>query len=707
MAPSTSDLVMTPGGPRTADHIHTVQSGDIVEADKSGRFRITHRKRPDLARTRELLSTGLYEITPGGIRPKSMIHEVQPGEVVRPDGGVFKRFHLQSETFIEPPPVGVDPPHLPGIGSGWLAAARYVEPSTNVIRSMRTTWTVPPEPTREDGQLIYIFNGLQDSPVTHILQPVLQWGVSRAGGGNNWSVASWFVGSGDSFRTKAVEVQPGDVLTGLMKLLDDHAGNFFFYICEFEGIAATNLSINTTNQMVEPVQVLECYTVTECRDFPATLKTTMGSIDVSTANGSLALNFKSADADTDCGLHTTVTNNSAGAGQVDIYYTNQFTVPAPSIVTSISRSHDQIDLFSVGPDGSVDSTFWNADGGWFGRWFRLADVRFGDQFTVPIQSEITVLARLTDHLDLFTVGRDSAVYSTFWDGGSGWSNNWFRLMDSNFADGFKVAPRTRVSSLSRATDIMDLFVSGLDGGVYSTFWTEQGGWSNRWFRISDARFRDRFTVPPGTAITSVSRFREQIDLFTSGRDGGVYSTFWNAQGGWTGFWFRLGDDRFGDKFTVPPGSPVTTVVRFADQMDLFVSGRDGGVYTTFWNAQSGWANLWFRLGDDRFGDKFTVPPGSPVSAISRDSDKLDLFVSGKDGGVYTTFWTAQKGWLNQWFRLGDSNFWDSFTVPPGSKVYAQTRDPNIIDLFVVGRDGGVYTTFWTAEGDWPGRWFRL
>src|SRR4051812_6609054 len=262
MAPSSSDLVITPGGPRTADHIHTVQSGDIVEADRSGRFKITRRKRPDLARTRELLSTGLYAITPGGIRPKSMIHVVQPGEVVRADRGVFKRFHLESETFIEPPPVGFDPPQLPGIGSGWLAAARYTEDSKNVIRTMRTTWTVPPEPTREDGQLIYIFNGLQDSPVTHILQPVLQWGVSRAGGGNNWSVASWFVGSGDSFRTEAVEVQPGDVLTGLMKLVSNHSGNFFFYICEFEGIPATNLSINTPNQLVEPVQVLECYTVT-------------------------------------------------------------------------------------------------------------------------------------------------------------------------------------------------------------------------------------------------------------------------------------------------------------------------------------------------------------------------------------------------------------------------------------------------------------
>jgi hypothetical protein len=34
-------------------------------------------------------------------------------------------------------------------------------------------------------------------------------------------------------------------------------------------------------------------------------------------------------------------------------------------------------------------------------------------------------------------------------------------------------------------------------------------------------------------------------------------------------------------------------------------------------------------------------------------------------------------------------------------------DPNIIDLFVVVRDSGIYTTFRTAELGWVGRWFRL
>ena len=92
---------------------------------------------------------------------------------------------------------------LPGLGSGWITYGDYTEAAASVIRSMTTTWTVPPEPSREDSQLIYLFNGTQDSPVTQILQPVLQWGDSPAGGGDGWALASSLVtSSGDAFRRR-------------------------------------------------------------------------------------------------------------------------------------------------------------------------------------------------------------------------------------------------------------------------------------------------------------------------------------------------------------------------------------------------------------------------------------------------------------------------------------------------------------------------
>ena len=569
-------VVTTPGGPRPADHVHTVSPDDMVQRDKTGTFTVTRRPQIDLAPTRQLLATGLYAFTPGGIRPKSMIHTVEPGQIVDLDELIFKRFDLRSGKFIAPPPLEVAPPHLPALGSGWITFAAYTENSANIIASMTTTWVVPPAPKRQDNQLIYIFNGLQDSPVTHILQPVLQWGVSPDGGGNRWAVASWFVdSSGNAFQSPLVNVNEGDVLTGVMRLTGQSNGSFN-YTCEFSGLPGTRLTVNKANQLVMPVETLECYSMSECRDYPNTLLTTMRSISVNTSTASLALNFAAVNSVTDCGQQTIVTSNAASAGQVDIYYTTQFSGPAPSTITSVSRSRDQLDLFAVGFDGGVYSTFWNPDGGWFDRWFRLVDPNFGDLFTVPPQSEISVLSRYPTHLDLFVVGRDSAVYSTFWDANGGWFNHWFRLGDTNFADGFKVPIRSPVSSLSRYADHIDLFVSGFDGGVYSTFWDVNGGWFNRWFRLGDTNFGDNFTIPPGSPVSCLSRYQDHIDLFVSGRDGGVYSTFWDVNGGWFNRWFRLGDTNFGDNFTIPPGSPVSCLSRYPDHIDLFVSGTRRG-----------------------------------------------------------------------------------------------------------------------------------
>jgi hypothetical protein len=208
-----------------------------------------------------------------------------------------------------------------------------------------------------------------------------------------------------------------------------------------------------------------------------------------------------------------------------------------------------------------------------------------------------------------------------------------------------------VTSSDRLPNHIDLFVTGLEGGVYSTFWDGSRGWFVAWFRLTDSNFGDAFTIPQGAAVTQISRNPNHIDLFVSGRDGAVYSTFWDADGGWSGHWFRLPDPNFPDRFTISPGSTVTALSRNPNHIDLFVVGRDGGVYSTFWDANGGWTNIWFRLWDPNFADQFTVPSTSVISALSRNPNHIDLFVVGKDGGVYTRFFDDNGGWFGHWFRL--------------------------------------------------------
>jgi hypothetical protein len=110
-----------------------------------------------------------------------------------------------------------------------------------------------------------------------------------------------------------------------------------------------------------------------------------------------------------------------------------------------------------------------------------------------------------------------------------------------------------------------------------------------------------------------------------------------------------------------------------EQLDGYVVGREGQVFTNF-VVDNGPFNGWTALADPRFPDGFTVPPGSPVSAVKRNDRQLDLFVVGREGQVFTNF-VVDNGPFNGWTALADPRFPDGFTVPPGSPVSAVLRSP--------------------------------
>jgi hypothetical protein len=717
-----TDLVITPGGARPRSMVHEVQTGQVVRGEEGGSTALVT---PQPARVRQLGSavapvqqpafTGEeIVVTPGGPRARRLLQPVQPGELVHfaaQQARILNSFTGEVARVIEHPVAAHSVSRdAPALGTGWIADCAWSNNTGTPISSFRSSWRVPPAPYTRHGQLIYLFNGI--NPVNTsaaILQPVLQWGTSPDGGGEFWSVASWYVlADGTAYYTSpVVQVNEGDLLTGVMNLTGQQNG-LFSYTAEFEGIAGTRLTVQNIVQLVWCNETLEAYSVEQWSDYPNTRSTAFAAISIRTGNTTPALAWAAQNRVTDCGQHAVVVDNANPGGEVDIFYrTEALRAPVPAVVTSLTRFRDHIDLFVTDVGGGVQSTFWDASSGWFWTWFSLRDSNFWDGFTIPPGGPITPLCRFQNHIDLFTVGRDGAIYSTFWDANGGWFNRWFRLADTNFGDSFTVEPGSQVTAVSRYSDHIDLFVTGRDGAIYSTFWDANGGWFNRWFRLADTNFWDQFTVPPRSTVSALSRYPNHLDLFVSGRDGAIYSTFWDANGGWFNQWFRLGDANFWDGFTVDPGTPVSALTRFPDHIDLFVVGRDGGVYSTFWDANGGWFNHWFRLGDTNFWDNFTVPPGSFVSNLSRYRDHIDLFTVGRDGAIYSTFWDANGGWFNRWFRLGDANFWDGFTVPPGSLISPMTRFQDHIDLFVAGRDGGIYSTFWDANSGWFNHWFSL
>jgi hypothetical protein len=80
-----------------------------------------------------------------------------------------------------------------------------------------------------------------------------------------------------------------------------------------------------------------------------------------------------------------------------------------------------------------------------------------------------------------------------------------------------------------------------------------------------------------------------------------------------------------------PRSRINVVARNPGHLDLFVTGTDGRIYSTWWDAASGWAG-WFNVSGG------AAALASPIDVVSRYPDHLDLFVTGTDGAIYSTWW---------------------------------------------------------------------
>jgi hypothetical protein len=259
-------------------------------------------------------------LTPGGYRPKSLVHEVGP-RGVRVDKGLLRRFDTSRNKWSQPLEFPVSPLDLPPLGSGWIAFASWQNGTGDPIASFATTWVVPAAPVTESGQTIFLFNGIQNSGENYgVLQPVLQWGSSNAGGGNFWIVSSWYVTYwGHAFYTPPVAVQEGDTLEGLITLRGSSASGFD-YTCEFVGIPETRQEVSGVNELLWCVQAHEAYELRSCSDYPAAQKVTMGNVRLHTVTGPAPLVWLKNSRITDCGQRVEITSDSSEGGSVDIFF---------------------------------------------------------------------------------------------------------------------------------------------------------------------------------------------------------------------------------------------------------------------------------------------------------------------------------------------------------------------------------------------------
>jgi len=421
------DLVITPGGPRPKGKVQPVSPGQAVRRTPDGTYSVVSESLPE-GNEGGLIMAEEQVLTPGGLRPKSLVYLIQPGAVLDGAGGHHRMLDSSGKVLadfgiivakppgkplmpgdvVKPtgpllPPGGVAKPPVPAFGSGWITYASWTNTTGTPVSLFSTRWVVPPAPSTQSGQTIFLFNGIQNS--TMIYQPVLQWGGSAAGGGNYWSVASWYADGqgGQAFHTNLVQVNPGDVLIGVMTLTSQSAQGFS-YNCQFQGIANTSLPIQNVQELTWCVETLECYGITKCSDYPATNKTQMYAINMQTGSTHPVMVWSPTTPVSDCGQHTLIFDeDSAGSGEVDLWYSS-----SPFWTAGFG---------SIGAGASQDWWFsWGGSGDQGPQFIQAEPLNAsGELVTTQIAESLDSSGHLTYHATVQNTGSNAVYFQ--WRGG--------------------------------------------------------------------------------------------------------------------------------------------------------------------------------------------------------------------------------------------------------------------------------------------------
>ena len=318
------NLVIAPGGPRKRERVHAVKAGESVFVQQGYGPVVT--RSPRGIATNKMRSTDApanFVLTPGGFRHRSLVHRVAESQALHFTEARIQLIDLATNVRKDIPKGKARSGEVPNLGSGWISYGYWNNETGSSLTSFRSAWTVPQAPSTDSGQTIFLFNGIQNYGNNYgILQPVLQWGPSAAGGGSYWSIASWYVTSGGgAFHTELVQADEEDVLIGLMTLTGQ-TGTGFNYRCEFQGIGGTTLNIANIAELLWCNETLEAYGIQVCSDYPATDFTRFWPTNIQTGAMNPTMAWTPVNAVTDCNQHATIIDNSSTQGDVDIFYRN-------------------------------------------------------------------------------------------------------------------------------------------------------------------------------------------------------------------------------------------------------------------------------------------------------------------------------------------------------------------------------------------------
>jgi hypothetical protein len=165
--------------------------------------------------------------------------------------------------------------------NGWVSSIEA--PAVNLgvrppwFNGLESTMFVPGgAPVVKLFQTLYYFVSMTPADGKAILQPVIQWGTGKAGGGQKWTAAVWLVNRArQAFHSTLVNVTAGESLRGSVLHVPRFCTNAGVCMWDLKitrnGTTITSMRINSAETYtLAQKAVMEAYEVTACNQLPST-----------------------------------------------------------------------------------------------------------------------------------------------------------------------------------------------------------------------------------------------------------------------------------------------------------------------------------------------------------------------------------------------------------------------------------------------------
>jgi hypothetical protein len=170
-------------------------------------------------------------------------------------------------------------------------------------------------------------------------------------------------------------------------------------------------------------------------------------------------------------------------------------------------------------------------------------------------------------------------------------------------------------SAGRAAGVgsLDVFTAGSDGQIYAAWFRAVQGWKG-W--TPDAILPAGVALRPAPAAVvsghDPATGGPNLDVFTASSDGRIFTAWYRPGPGWNG-WKPVATKPAGVKLQPAPASVVGAQNPGigVGNLDLFTAGSDGRIYTAWWRPGQGWQG-WKPVASATPGVKLQPAPAAVI-----------------------------------------------------------------------------------------------